>query len=108
MNGKTAKAIRRLATLKGLPYHAAKELWKRTPKPVRAVYRRQILKDIHDFAFNLKRWRGHRTQKEAAFALCVSFDTYRNWEYRVNTPDPIKVVELQRRMDENSDGKSNP
>jgi len=98
MNGKTAKAIRRFAALKGLPYANAKLLWKKTPRPVRAIYRHQIIQEIHDFAHQLKRWRGHLTQKQAADKLDVPFDTYRNWEYRKNTPVSIVRLEIIKRM----------
>ncbi len=98
MNGKTAKAIRRFATKLGLPYAEAKKKWKQTPWPIRHIYRQQILQEIRDFAFRLKRWRGHKTQKEAADLLGVPFDTYVNWEYSRNYPSGPTLAEIERRM----------
>lgn len=53
------------------------------------------------FSDQLKIWRGHRYQKEAADALDVSVRTYESWESGARSPGKITRSELHRRMDAN-------
>lgn len=48
----------------------------------------------------LRKWRGHRRQKEAASALGVSVRTYQNWENGVNAPAKVCGNCLRKKMKE--------
>lgn len=53
------------------------------------------------FSKTLRKWRGARLQKEAAEALDVNIKTYQAWEYGVNKPHKLTLVEITRRMNQN-------
>lgn len=46
----------------------------------------------------LRKWRGDRMQKEAAFILGVPVATLRKWEYGKRTPTKLTRCEVERRM----------
>lgn len=98
MNGRTARALRKFATITGLPYSEAKHYWNRSPRNVRATYRKQVLEEIGKFSEQLKMWRGELTQKEAADKLGVPFETYRGWEYKKHFPSLLARAEVERRL----------
>lgn len=51
------------------------------------------------FSKRLRKWRGKRYQKEAAAALNVELQTYRNWEYGRNVPVHLALREVERILD---------
>jgi len=51
------------------------------------------------FATRLKNWRGPLRQKEAASVLDVKLGTFRSWENGKRTPNKLALIEIERRME---------
>lgn len=51
-----------------------------------------------EFSERLRKWRGERTQKEAASVIGVPLRTYCSWEEEVNKPDALKMETVENRM----------
>lgn len=106
MNQKTAKLIRKRASLEGHSYQASKKAWNDIPKPERADVRAQLKDRVESlapdksFRARLVNWRFRHglRQKEAADILLTPFDTYRNWEYGTIPSEPA-LREIERRME---------
>lgn len=79
VNARTAKLLRRYSTLSGEPIAAVKREWKGSTPSERRDARQAMLAGL--WAGKVRAWqkRMEYIQKQAADALKVPFETYRDW-----------------------------
>ncbi len=55
--------------------------------------------ECQEWSSTIRLWRGRRLQKQAADILGIPIRTLQAYEYGLSRPDPIRKVELLRRME---------